>query len=196
MSYEDERLCNEIIDKVQKLCSLLRSVVKSTQDVVYYLESNIKEQHLQLPVVSDMDQGSTFRDNVTELTRSLLEIKRVLDIIHKSLGDDIEPELYKDLESKDLELSDRILLLEHAKNCCISHDIVAAFVLRFSPNIFPLLTAISDSLLAQISIDAFTKGDSMKSLDVDFQTFLKDINLVLLSAADGIEYNNAIKTIP
>lgn len=195
MSYEDEIVCNEIIEKVQKLTSLLRSDIESTQEIALYLKANISE--VQIPAVDDMDKASSFKSNASRLMDTLVEIKGALKKIHKSLEEDIEPELYKDLESSDLEFSDRLDLLDYAKGCSKSSDIVAAFVFRFLPDINDLLASISDSLLGQVSIDDLSAGaidDVVKSVGVDYQTFLKDVNRILLSAPHGIQYANAIKT--
>lgn len=151
----DEKICNEIIYKLQKLSSLLMRLFNSVEAMVDFLtahsegDSDIVISHLSF------NSMATFGYNSQLLKDTLSTVDNIFTRIAKTLQDEIDPDLFDDLESSGLTYSNRLHLLSYAEDYDNIKDIVATFVLRFLPDLMPLTSALSNGFLDTLSIIPF-----------------------------------------
>lgn len=235
MAASDEKICNEIICKLQKLTTLLGNVCDSTESISVFLSTHtegetsaglrttkektsglITETHKDAEepaitttttttavnpastAVKGLDTGASFGVNSSNIKNNLLAISSSLEKISKRLKAEMEPGLVSDLEANDLEYSDRLHLLYYASDYTPLPEIIAAFVLRFLPDITPLVTAISEGRLASVPINAFTADNDdlptdalslAASNEVECKQLLKEVDYILVShASDALQY--------
>lgn len=194
----DEKMCNEIIYKLQQVTSLLLRSFDSVQSLVTYINANCSIGLCSSASTTGLSMDATFSVNIHLLKNTLHSFSQSLQCIADSLMTDIHPELLSDVESNALSYSDRLCLLHYVKDYDTLHDITAAYVLRYLPSLIPFLDAISNSMLANISIDTFTSTSKecasvLLNNGTDNKLLLKQVDSILVHhVPDAIQFTSYV----
>lgn len=216
MAGSNEKICNEVICKLQKLTSLLVSVDESVQSISSFLSTHIERESSTggsstggcagVPTSGDQNEerhsstpaGVVFGSKSANLKNTMERISFSLDNVSKRLKTDMDTGFVSDLESSDLEYSDRLHLLYYASDYSPLPDIIGSFVLRYLPDISPFFTAISNGMIANITMSAFTMDtdelatDALSAVagnELEYKQLLKEVDAVLVThASDALQY--------
>ena len=216
MAGSNEKICNEVICKLQKLTSLLVNVDESVQSISSFISTHIEKRETSTVgngteectggPSGDQNEGRhsstpagvVFGSRSANLKNTMDRISSSLDNISKRLKIDMESGFVSDLESSDLEYSDRLHLLYYASDYSPLPDIIASFVLKYLPDITPFFTAITSGMIANITMSAFTMDtdelatDALSAVagnELEYKQLLKEVDAVLVShASDALQY--------